>query len=58
MEVMFVLIVASLCFALVFLFAFIWAVNSGQFEDCDTPAMQVLMEEASATNNERDSDER
>ena len=58
MEVMFVLIVASLCFALAFLFAFIWAVKSGQFEDCDTPAMQVLMEEASATNNERDSDER
>jgi cbb3-type cytochrome oxidase maturation protein len=45
MAVIVILILASLCVAVCFLGAFIWAVLSGQFEDTCTPALRVLGEE-------------
>jgi len=39
------LIAISLTLAGAFLAAFIWAVNSGQFEDVYTPSLRVLTEE-------------
>lgn len=45
MSVLFILILASLGVALVFLAGFIWAVKSGQYEDTSTPAMRVLADE-------------
>jgi cbb3-type cytochrome oxidase maturation protein len=45
MAVLIVLILASLGMALAFLFGFMWAVNSGQFEDTVTPSMRILTEE-------------
>jgi cbb3-type cytochrome oxidase maturation protein len=48
MNVILILILASLGMALLFLGAFIWAVRVGQFEDTCTPAMRVLAEEAIA----------
>ncbi|MFO1475181.1 MAG: cbb3-type cytochrome oxidase assembly protein CcoS [Verrucomicrobiota bacterium] len=47
MSVIVILILASLGMAVLFLFAFIWAARSGQFEDISTPALRVLMEEES-----------
>ena len=44
MTVLFLLIFASLALAGAFLFSFIWAVKTGQFEDTCTPSMRVLME--------------
>jgi len=40
-----VLIVASLFVATGFLFAFLWAVKSGQFEDRYTPSVRVLFDD-------------
>lgn len=44
-ELVFVLVGLSIAFALTFLFAFIWAVRSGQYEDRDTPALRVLVDD-------------
>jgi cbb3-type cytochrome oxidase maturation protein len=46
MIVIFLLIPLSILIATGFLFAFIWAVRSGQYEDTCTPAMRLLTEEA------------
>lgn len=53
MNVILILILASLGMALLFLGGFIWAVRSGQFEDTCTPAMRVLTDE-SRTKHKRD----
>jgi cbb3-type cytochrome oxidase maturation protein len=45
MSVIFLLIPLSIVIAACFLGAFIWAVRSGQFEDTQTPAMRVLLDE-------------
>ncbi|HQV31127.1 MAG TPA: cbb3-type cytochrome oxidase assembly protein CcoS [Calditrichia bacterium] len=45
MSVMFILVVASLVFALAFLAAFMWAVRSGQFDDGYTPSVRMLFED-------------
>ena len=45
MSVLFVLMLASLGVALVFLGFFVWAARSGQFDDPVTPALRVTMDE-------------
>ncbi len=45
MEIIYVLIGLSLCMAIGFLMAFIWAIKSGQQEDLISPAMRLLHEE-------------
>jgi len=42
MSVLFVLIIVSLCVALVFLGAFLWSVKSGQYDDDYTPSIRML----------------
>lgn len=44
MEIIVILIIASLLVALGFLGAFIWAVKSGQYDDKYTPAVRMLFE--------------
>jgi len=46
MNVLVLLIFASLAIATAFLAGFIWAVRSGQYEDTCTPSMRVLTEDA------------
>ena len=46
MNILVLLIFASLSIATVFLLGFIWAVRSGQFEDTSTPSMRLLIDEA------------
>jgi len=46
MNVIVILILASLAVALLFLAGFIWAVRSGQYEDTLTPSLRVLAEDA------------
>ena len=46
MSVIFLLIPLSIVIAACFLWAFIWAVRSGQYEDTCTPSMRVLLEDA------------
>ncbi len=45
MNIMFLLIGVSLLAAMVFLFLFIWAVKSGQYDDTYTPSVRILFEE-------------
>jgi cbb3-type cytochrome oxidase maturation protein len=44
-EIVFMLVGLSIAFALTFLAAFIWAVKSGQYQDCDTPALRILVDD-------------
>jgi len=53
MSVIFLLIPLSIVIAACFLWAFIWAVRSGQYEDTLTPSMRVLLEETSVASLER-----
>ena len=45
MSVIYLMIFASFMVAVFFLFAFIWAVKSGQFKDRTTPAIRVLFDD-------------
>ncbi|MFD2721088.1 cbb3-type cytochrome oxidase assembly protein CcoS [Hymenobacter monticola] len=45
MSIIFLLIGISLCVALAFLGAFLWAVRSGQYEDDYTPSVRMLFED-------------
>ncbi|MGY6647382.1 cbb3-type cytochrome oxidase assembly protein CcoS [Wenyingzhuangia sp. IMCC45574] len=46
MGVIYLLIIVSLCVALIFLGIFFWAVKKGQFEDDETPAMRMLFNDS------------
>jgi cbb3-type cytochrome oxidase maturation protein len=56
------LIGVSLLAALIFLAAFIWAVRTGQFDDNETPAIRVLFDDDSpsedAEENKSESDKK
>jgi cbb3-type cytochrome oxidase maturation protein len=45
MSVIFILICFSLLVAIGFLFAFIWAVKTGQYHDTYTPSVRMLFDE-------------
>ncbi len=44
MSAIYILIFASLGVALLFLIAFFWAVNKGQFDDDYTPSVRILFD--------------
>ena len=45
MTTIFFLIGASLLVAIGFLFAFLWAVKSGQYKDLYTPSVRILLDD-------------
>ncbi len=45
MNIMFLLIGVSLLAAMFFLFLFIWAVKSGQYDDTFTPSVRILFDD-------------
>jgi len=45
MEIIIVLVIASLLVALFFLGLFIWAVKSGQYEDDYSPSVRILFDQ-------------
>lgn len=47
MQVMFVLIGASLLVAIIFVVAFIWSVRRGQYDDLHTPSVRMLFDDHS-----------
>jgi cbb3-type cytochrome oxidase maturation protein len=56
-SVMFILILASLTVAIGFLIAFLWAVQSGQYDDKYTPKLRILLDEKKRIlENESNSD--
>jgi len=52
MNILFLLIGASLLAALIFLGLFIWAVRSGQFEDSHTPSIRILFDDENKESEE------
>lgn len=49
MNIIVVLILISFVVALSFLGAFYWAVKSGQFDDTDSPAVRMLIDDKKPT---------
>jgi cbb3-type cytochrome oxidase maturation protein len=45
MSIFFILLPLSIFLGLVFLVAYLWSVKNDQFEDLDTPAVRVLLDE-------------
>lgn len=56
MSILYLLIPLGLLLLLVAVAAFFWAVGSGQFDDLDSPAMSIVMDDDSrpAPENRRD----
>lgn len=52
MEILFLLVCVSVSVATIFLILFIWSVKNGQYEDCHTPAIRMLLEESIKTKDE------
>src|SRR5262245_28380477 len=48
LEVLYVLIPVSVLLALGALVLFLWAIQSGQFDDLETPAIRILFDDAPA----------
>lgn len=51
MGIIYMLIIASVSLALIFLIAFIWAIKSGQYEDDYTPSIRMLFDEEIKNKN-------
>ena len=49
MSVILILLAASIGVAAIFLFAFLWGVKSGQFEDDYSPASRILFDDKPST---------
>ncbi len=55
MNVIIVLIAASLTIAITFLIAFLWAVKNGQYDDNYTPAIRILFDETEVNSTQNTS---
>ena len=54
MSVIVILILFSVLVAGGFLIAFIWAVRSGQYDDTESPAIRMLMDNPNPEKNKQD----
>lgn len=45
MKILVILIVVSLCIALLFLALFIWSVKTNQYDDTDSPSIRILYDD-------------
>ncbi|ANW95699.1 cytochrome C oxidase Cbb3 [Wenyingzhuangia fucanilytica] len=54
MSVIYILILVSLCVAIIFLAVFFLAVKKGQFEDDETPAIRMLFNDHINKNKEQE----
>lgn len=52
MNILYLLIGVSLFAALIFLWLFVWAVKSGQYEDNYTPSVRILFDDDEVTKEE------
>jgi cbb3-type cytochrome oxidase maturation protein len=51
MNILFALVPLSLLLLVGALAAFFWAVRAGQFDDLDTPAVRILLDESRPTDD-------
>ncbi len=52
MDILFLLIPLSLLLIIVILWAFLWSVRSGQFDDLEGPAYRILMDDGPEDDND------
>lgn len=45
MDIIYILLPATLVLAVIAVLGYIWAVKRGQFDDLDTPALRILVED-------------
>lgn len=45
MSILFLLVCVSVSVGVIFLLLFVWSVKNGQYEDCYTPALRILLDE-------------
>lgn len=57
MEVIYLLIPLSLVLVAAAIAAFFWAVNSGQFDDLDSPALDILQDDDRPEQDQPDKDQ-
>ncbi len=57
MEIIYLLIPLSLLLVGLIVWIFLWAINSGQFDDLEGPAHQILMDDDSPDTTAADQDE-
>ncbi|MFY0628544.1 MAG: cbb3-type cytochrome oxidase assembly protein CcoS [Reichenbachiella sp.] len=50
MKILVLLIIISLIVAIIFLWLFVWSVKSGQYDDTDSPAVRILYEDKTKSN--------
>lgn len=58
MSVIYILITVSIFVAVIFLFAFIKAVRSGQYDDDYTPSVRMLFDDELVKSNSKKSDKK
>jgi cbb3-type cytochrome oxidase maturation protein len=56
MSILYLLIPLALLLLGLAVWAFFWAVGSGQFDDLDSPAMRIVMDDDSRPRDDRNSD--
>lgn len=54
MSILYILIPLALLLLVGAVWAFFWAVGSGQFDDMDTPAMRILLDDDKQPGNDDD----
>ncbi|HKJ00352.1 MAG TPA: cbb3-type cytochrome oxidase assembly protein CcoS [bacterium] len=52
LEILYVLIPVTLVLAAIALLLFVWAIQSGQFDDLETPAIRILFDDGPAPERE------
>ena len=57
MEILYLLIPLSLLLVGVIVWVFLWAVRSGQFDDLEGPAHQILMDDDNPVSEPREKEE-
>lgn len=55
MTIIYVLVPLSICLLAVAIGFFVWAVRHGQYDDLDTPALDILREDETLTKNDAES---
>ena len=53
MEIIYLLIPISLVIVALITWAFLWAIHSGQFEDLEGPAHEILMDEDDVSSSKK-----
>ncbi len=53
MNIIFLMAILALLLSGFFVVAYIWAINNGQFDDLETPALRILKDDSRIKRSER-----